>query len=91
MERVRVYELAKQYGLTNEQMIDFLLNNDIDVASHMSTIEMPSVSKIIKKLETKQNFSEHKNRTSLKEISIEGLFDKYNYKIVFNNDGQMKN
>ena len=26
MRTVRVYELAKQYGLTNEQMINFLMN-----------------------------------------------------------------
>ena len=28
MESIKVHELAKQYGLTNEQMIDFLLNNN---------------------------------------------------------------
>ena len=31
MKYVRVYELAKQYGLTNDQMINFLMTNGIDM------------------------------------------------------------
>ena len=50
MRAVRVYELAKQYGLTNEQMINFLMNNGIDVESHMSKVEMSSVSQLMKLL-----------------------------------------
>lgn len=86
MESIKVHELAKQYGLTNEQMIDFLLNNNVHVTNIMSTVDMDSISKIIKKLEIKENFSEHKNKTSLKRIKIEGLFGKYNYDIDFTND-----
>lgn len=86
MEKIRVHELAKTYGLTNDQMIDFLIRNDIDVVNHMSTVDMDAVSKIIKKLEIKRNLGEHKNKTSLKRIKIFGLFGKYDYDIDFAND-----
>ncbi|WP_294378788.1 translation initiation factor IF-2 N-terminal domain-containing protein [uncultured Clostridium sp.] len=86
MEYVRVYELAKQYGLTNEQMINFLINNGIDVATHMSAVRMSSVSQLMKLLEGKTNFREHTNKTSLKRIKIEGLFGKYDYDIEFKKD-----
>ncbi|MBS5931502.1 MAG: translation initiation factor IF-2 N-terminal domain-containing protein [Clostridiales bacterium] len=86
MEGIKVHELAKQFGLTNEQMIDFLLANNIDVTNHMSSVDVNSISKITKKLETKKNLGGHKNRTSLKRLRIEGLFGKYNYDIDFKND-----
>lgn len=86
MEKMRVNELAKQYGLTNEQMLDFLINNDIDITNPMSTVDMSTVSKIINKLEVKKNPNEHRNRSSLKRIKIEGLFGKYDYDIIFEND-----
>lgn len=86
MRTVRVYELAKQYGLTNEQMINFLMNNGIYVESHMSKVEMSSVSQLMKLLEGKKNFHEHTNKTSLKRIKIEGLFGKYDYDIEFKKD-----
>ena len=76
MRTVRVYELAKQYGLTNEQMINFLMNNGIDVESHMSKVEMSSVSQLMKLLEGKKNFHEHTNKTSLKRIKIEEVIPK---------------
>lgn len=62
MEYVRVYELAKKYGLTNEQMINFLIDNGIDVVSHMSSVKMSSVSQLMKLLEGKKNFHEHTNK-----------------------------
>ncbi len=83
MEYVRVYELAKKYGLTNEQMINFLIDNGIDVVSHMSSVKMSSVSQLMKLLEGKKNFHEHTNKTSLKRIKIDGLFGKYDYDIEF--------
>ncbi len=86
MEKVKVHELAKQYGLTNMQMMDFLANNDIEVQNPESLVDISFVGDIIKKLETKKNLGEHRNKTSLKSIQIEGLFGKYNYKIEFKND-----
>jgi len=52
----------------------------------MSAVDVTTVSKVTKKLENKKNLSEHKNKTSLKKIKIEGLFGKYNYDIEFKND-----
>lgn len=86
METIKVHELAKMYGLTNDQMLDFLIGNDIDVASPMSIVEMDSINNVIKKLEIRANLNEHKNKTSLKTIKIIGLFGKYDYSIDFTND-----
>ena len=44
MKYVRVYELAKQYGLTNDQMINFLMTNGIDIENHMSRVEISSIN-----------------------------------------------
>lgn len=86
MANIRVHELAKQYGLTNEQMIKFLIENEVKVNTPMSTIDMDSVKPIVKKLEIGKYDNEHKNQTALKKIQIEGLFGKYDYDIEFQND-----
>lgn len=86
MEKIRVHELAKQYGLTNSQMMEFLVKNNVDVQTSLSTVDMSSISDVIKKLGAKKNLGEHKNKTSLKKIRIEGLFGKYDYNIEFKND-----
>lgn len=74
MKYVRVYELAKQYGLTNDQMINFLMTNGIDIENHMSRVEISSINQLVGALEGKKNFYEHINKTSLKRIKIESLF-----------------
>jgi translation initiation factor IF-2 len=38
-DRVRVYELARELGLSNKEMIDLLQGEGIEVRSHASTIE----------------------------------------------------
>ena len=86
MKYVRVYELAKQYGLTNDQMINFLMTNGIDIENHMSRVEISSINQLVGALEGKKNFYEHINKTSLKRIKIESLFGKYDYDIKFEND-----
>lgn len=86
MENIRVHELAKMYGITNEQLIDFLIRNDITVDNQMSQIDIVQTKKIIEKLEGKKNLYEHRNRTGLQRIVVEGLFDKYDYEIEFKDD-----
>ena len=61
---MRVHELAKQYGLTNIQMMEFLVNNSIDVQESNSIVELSQINNVIKKLEAKKNLGEHKNKTS---------------------------
>src|SRR5882672_6834936 len=39
MSKKRVYELAKDLGLSNKEMVDWLKSHDYDVKSHSSSLE----------------------------------------------------
>lgn len=86
MEKIRVYELAKQYGFTNKQMMDFLLENGVDVESYMSFVNLDENRNTIKKLDSNKKGKNHNNHTSLQRIQIIGLFGKYNYDFKFTDD-----
>jgi predicted ATPase len=75
-----------KYGLTNEQMMNYLLDNGIEVRSHMSAVDVSENRELISKLQTRTNLGEHINHTSLKKISIYNLFGKNTYHIDFRND-----
>ncbi len=83
--KIKVSELAKIFGLSNEQMVDFLAENNISISNQFE-VELEDVKKVEIKLIGKTNLKEHTNVTSLKYIKIYGLFGKYNYKINFIND-----
>ena len=51
---VRVYELAKELGRDNKEIINFLLEKGIRVKSHMSTVEDKNVEMIKDELEKKR-------------------------------------
>jgi hypothetical protein len=38
-DRVRVYELARELGLTNKELIQLLQDEGLDVKSHSSTVD----------------------------------------------------
>lgn len=59
-----------KYGLTNEQMMNYLLDNGIEVRSHMSSVDVSKNRELINKLQARTNLREHINHTSLKKISI---------------------
>lgn len=84
--KYRVYELAMKYGLTNEQMMNYLLDNGIEIKSHMSAVDVSENKELINKLQARTNLREHSNHTSLKKISIYNLFGKCTYHIDFKND-----
>ena len=39
MSKIKVYELAKELGVTNKEIVDFLKSKNIEVKTHMSTVE----------------------------------------------------
>ena len=51
---VRIYELAKELGRDNKEIINFLLEKGIRVKSHMSTVEDKNVEMIKDELEKKE-------------------------------------
>lgn len=81
-------EIAKEYALTNEQLRNYLLLNDIDSLSDLDEIDLSDkdIKDVLDKININKKFNNHINLTSLKSIKIEGLFGKYNYLINFKDD-----
>ena len=42
-------EIAKEYALTNEQLLDYLLSNDIDAISDLDKIDLKTVKSLLRK------------------------------------------
>ncbi len=49
---MRVYDLAKQVGLTNKELMEKLANMGVEVKSHSSSIADKSVRAIIEPMDT---------------------------------------
>ena len=81
-------EIAKEYALTNEQLLDYLLSNDIDAISDLDKIDLnnENIIAILDRINRNKKLTNHNNLTSLESIEIEGLFGKYNYLINFRDD-----
>ena len=46
MAKVRVYELAKDLNMTNRELLDKIRDLDIEVNSHMSSLDEDEVANI---------------------------------------------
>ena len=81
-------EIAKEYALTNEQLLDYLLSNDIDAISDLDKIDLnnKNIIAILDRINRNKKINNHNNLTSFESIEIEGLFGKYNYLINFRDD-----
>ena len=81
-------EIAKEYALTNEQLLDYLLSNDIDAISDLDKIDLnnKNIMAILDRINRNKKLNNHNNLTSFESIEIEGLFGKYNYLINFIDD-----
>ncbi len=66
MNKKRVYELAKELNLTSKKLIKELNNLDINVTSHMSTIENEE-AKIIKDIFSDSNDNSNNDETNNKK------------------------
>ncbi|MDZ7860894.1 MAG: translation initiation factor IF-2 [Candidatus Krumholzibacteriota bacterium] len=71
MTKIRVYEIAKKYGISSQALIKILVKEGIVVKSHMSTVEKRAESMIKKHLkqikdDTKENVK-NKNKSKIKE------------------------
>lgn len=86
MSYSKVSDLAKKYGYTNDQMLMYLLMNNIIIDDSDSEVDITEIADILNRLKGKNDFGEHLNMTSFKSIEIEGLFGKYDYSIEFNDD-----
>lgn len=62
-DRVRVYELARELGLANKEMIDLLLAEGIEVRSHASTIEPEFADVVRERIITRRQEAQAKGKT----------------------------
>ncbi|MCQ4936957.1 translation initiation factor IF-2 [Anaerotignum propionicum] len=60
MSKIRIYELAKQLGVTNKDLMAKLKSIEIEASSHMSVLEADSVEKV-KKLYAPKDGASDKN------------------------------
>lgn len=84
MEKIRVYELAKQLNVSTKDLMNKLKENKIEVKSHMSTLDKDQISKVKsfyekpKKVQNNQKNSNSKkeNKQDVNKISKENVESK---------------
>lgn len=78
-KKIRIYELAKELKITSKELIQKIddLDLDLDVASHMSTVDEEE-AQFIKELlkEEKNRLKENNIKDSIKEEKVEGKTKK---------------
>ena len=62
MTRIRVYELAKELGLTSKDLIEKISDLDLDINSHMSTMEEEEAELIKELLKEDSDVVRFKNK-----------------------------
>ena len=85
-ENIKIDDLSSKFALTNEQLMDYFLMNDIEIFSENDDIDLSN--KKIKEILDRLNITNknHNNKSGLKSIQIKGLFGKYNYAFNFEKD-----
>lgn len=80
MKKYTIEELAGIYGLTNDQLMEYILLNNIK----LEEFNKNKIDQLMKKFN--KNTNSHTNKTSLKYIEIKKLFGKEDYFINFKDD-----
>ena len=77
MAKIRVHELAKEYDVPAKEVMSFLSGHNIEVASHMSTLEDDAVAmvrnKYGKKAEEAPKTEDVKKERPKKKASISAV------------------
>ncbi len=71
MTKMRVHELAKELGKENKDVIDFLRSNNIEVKSHMSSVEDEEVAMVRAKFAAKAETSAPKSEGTDEVASVQ--------------------
>ena len=56
MSKMKVYELAKELGKSSKELLEFLGGKNIEVKSHMSSIEEQEIALVRKALGVRAGF-----------------------------------
>ena len=85
IKKIKIDDLSSKFALTNEQLLEYLLLNDIEIFSENDDIDLSDkkVKTLLDRLNV-TNKTNHKNKSGLKSIKIEGLFGKYDYYFNYN-------
>ncbi|HAX52523.1 MAG TPA: translation initiation factor IF-2, partial [Lachnospiraceae bacterium] len=62
MAKMRVHELAKELGMENKELIDILAKKNVEVKSHMSSLEDEVVEDLRKRSKSKNSVEEPKKK-----------------------------
>lgn len=85
MAKIRVHELAKEYDVPAKEVMSFLSGHNIEVASHMSTLEDDAVAmvrnKYGKKAEEAPKTEDAKKERPKKKASISAVYNPQNSKM----------
>ena len=82
MSKIRVYELAKELGISSKELITILLEEfSIEVKNHMSVIEEEDAD-LIKELFTEHNNTAHKDNVADDEVILEKYEDLQEVRIL---------
>ena len=82
----RVYELARELGITSNEVIQELSLCGIEVKNHLSMLEDDTIELLYSKYSFNGKNTVHFNNSSLKQIEIKGLFNLYDYRIDLKDD-----
>ena len=63
MSKMRVYELAKELGRDNKEIMNCLTENGMDVKSHMSVLEDAQVQTVRSQVPVKEAVKKCRNST----------------------------
>ena len=86
MKEYEIDKLAREYALTNEQLLDYLLANNIDIFNKNEQINRLKIRELLERLNFSNQYNDHSNKSTFERIKIEKLFGKYDYDLVFEND-----
>lgn len=83
----KIDDLSREFALTNEQLFEYLYLNDIKIFNENDYIDLSDskIRELLERLNSKKK-KDHKNKSGLKSIAIEGLFGKYKCNLIFEND-----
>ncbi len=70
MSRMKVYELAKELGISSKELVEFLKGKNIEVKSHMSALEDDAVSLV------KSTFGKKAGDAAKDEVQAKGSVNK---------------
>ena len=66
MSKMKVYELAKELDIPSKELIEFLGGKQIEVKSHMSSLEEPEVKMVRDSFRRRQQAWQRNRRKSLR-------------------------